>query len=541
MLSLLLFLLLAIVTIPISSHAFFSHALKAAKTRLRSRGLVLSGGQPFKAEEGLVPDFCLAILGDLHLDRYDMALHNEGRQHIIDNMAVLKNKLSSPKSQARLVSLGDLGAYGDAGTTTCFEHAKAYLEGYHLPYNLVTGYVTRAALFFSSLSLTDLHLTPLHPFRNHDLEGMDEFSTDVENLQAWQDAFGLKFPTFCHQIGEKTLCIGLSTTRFRSSPFSSHEVYIPKAQTIWLENLLKHHPEEEGWRVLVFSHAPPMGAGIRVVQNVHIKNGCAFLNHSSGDEERRVFIRLCKENHCIKAWFSGHFHLSADYEDSITSREGTVFVQTGVMGEKSSRDGRRQSRMVQGDGEGLQVYTVNHHKGGELRLDVTIKYKPGGEDIVEAHGHEDYAHDKWFRAYSPAEEDGCYLQSPEGVILDAMDEEGEGREKVCWWHMADGRVLGVHEGQVIEYDAETLSPLGIVVDKEQLRGREMVVVGEGQALILVSSLEALSKETTEGDYEIIHPNEDGSYWRRRQRNKLVRQREKEREKIAADWLKQNFK
>jgi hypothetical protein len=107
--------------------------------------------------------------------------------------------------------------------------------------------------------------------------------------------------------------------------------------------------------------------------------------------------------------------------------------------------------------------------------------------------------------------------------------------------MADGRVLGVHEGQVIEYDAETLSPLGIVVDREQLQGREMVVVGEGQALILVSSLDALNEKTTAADYDIIHPNQDGSYWRRWQRNKLVRQREKEREKIAADWLKQNFK
>lgn len=43
------------------------------------------------------------------------------------------------------------------------------------------------------------------------------------------------------------------------------------------------------------------------------QNGCAWLNHSSGDEERRVFLRLCKEHHCIKAWFSGHFHLSHDY------------------------------------------------------------------------------------------------------------------------------------------------------------------------------------------------------------------------------------
>jgi len=31
---------------------------------------------------------------------------------------------------------------------------------------------------------------------------------------------------------------------------------------------------------------------------------------------------------------------------------------------------------------------------------------------------------------------------------------------VCWWHMQDGRVLGVHDGQVIEYDAACLAPLG---------------------------------------------------------------------------------
>lgn len=107
------------------------------------------------------------------------------------------------------------------------------------------------------------------------------------------------------------------------------------------------------------------------------------------------------------------------------------------MGAKSTRDGRRQSRLVKGDDNGLSVYTINHHKdGGELRLDVrgvdwterrgssrieqnfipqnfihptfpfshqqvTIKYKPGGEDLVEAHGHEDYNHDKWFSAFAP--------------------------------------------------------------------------------------------------------------------------------------------
>lgn len=40
------------------------------------------------------------------------------------------------------------------------------------------------------------------------------------------------------------------------------------------------------------------------------------------------------------------------------------------MGAKSTRDGRRQSRLVKGDDDGLSVYTISHHKGGELRLDV---------------------------------------------------------------------------------------------------------------------------------------------------------------------------
>jgi hypothetical protein len=48
-----------------------------------------------------------------------------------------------------------------------------------------------------------------------------------------------------------------------------------------------------------------------------------------------------------------------------------------------------------------QVYTVNHHKDGELRLDVTITYRPGGEDVIYAHTHEDFDHEKWFAARTP--------------------------------------------------------------------------------------------------------------------------------------------
>ena len=42
----------------------------------------------------------------------------------------------------------------------------------------------------------------------------------------------------------------------------------------------------------------------------------------------------------IKLWFSGHFHLSQNYADSISVVGSCAFVQTGVIGE-CNRDGNR--------------------------------------------------------------------------------------------------------------------------------------------------------------------------------------------------------
>jgi hypothetical protein len=54
--------------------------------------------------------------------------------------------------------------------------------------------------------------------------------------------------------------------------------------------------------------------------------------------------------------------------------------------------------------------TVDHAKGGVERLDATITYDDEShESIVFAHESEDYDHDAWFSAYTPQEEDGCYI------------------------------------------------------------------------------------------------------------------------------------
>jgi hypothetical protein len=64
---------------------------------------------------------------------------------------------------------------------------------------------------------------------------------------------------------------------------------------------------------------------------------CAWLNHS--DRPRR-FIDLVERHPNIRMWFSGHFHLSQNYPDSISVVNQCAFVQTGVIGE-CNRDGNR--------------------------------------------------------------------------------------------------------------------------------------------------------------------------------------------------------
>jgi hypothetical protein len=423
-----------------------------------------------------------------------------------------------------VVSLGDLGRKeirhepGDAGTTKSFEDAKDYLDGFEIPYDLITG--------------------------NHDLEGLDEFESDQANLKAWMDCFDKKMPQFSRYVGEKTLLLGLSTVQFRDAPYSSHEVHIDNEQIEWFRSVVERHPAKDGWKILVFSHAPIIGSGLRFLQSVHVMNGCAWLNHCSASDVRSSFIRIVQDNPQIKCWASGHFHLSHEFQDSLVQVGNCTFVQVGVMGKHSTRDGRRQSRFFRGcRDEFIEIYSINHHqrrcddKKSEVRLDATIDLQSGkllyiheqmngkGGDVSKA-SHLASKDPNWFKAFVPRDEDGCYLDELDGAIGAIC------QSKICWWHMADGKVLGLHQGQLVEYDSETLAPLGVVIPEERMNNREVLVVQNKTALALVDD------ETQ--DIEVIHPNQDGSYWRIFQRNKKIRLEEKAREEVAKRWLEQTW-
>jgi hypothetical protein len=247
--------------------------------------------------------FVVPILGDLHIDPRKMEDYTVGREHIVriideakqtlllkdDNSASFNGEDGSTSStvmdRVALVSLGDLGESKNcdhnpdnpfelfAGTTKCHTMAAEFLNNFEVPYEVIGG--------------------------NHDLEGIDEFDTDAKNLRRFLKAHNKTTPQFCRQVAEKTLLVGLGSTVFREAKYTSHEVIIDDDQIHWFEELVKSKPSEEGWRIFVFSHAPPNGSGIRIIQENHVVNGCCWLNHS--DEKKcRKFIEIVRENRCIK-------------------------------------------------------------------------------------------------------------------------------------------------------------------------------------------------------------------------------------------------
>ncbi|EOD32129.1 hypothetical protein EMIHUDRAFT_449531 [Emiliania huxleyi CCMP1516] len=449
-------------------------------------------------------EFTVAILGDLHVDPRKLDDYAEGRSHIVP---VLEDAASRGVGAA-LVSLGDLGESKPcwegspelyAGTTACHDHAAEYLSSFGVPYEVVGG--------------------------NHDLEGIDEFATDAENLEAFCRIHGKPAPQFVREIADKTVLVGLTSTIFRGAKYTSHEVTVDDEQLSWFEDFVASKPAEEGWKLFVFTrrlvtaagvsrHAPPMGSGLRVLQENHVVNGCCWLNHSGGEKAdprtTRKFIELD----------SITFPTVPREEGPYPNRGSCVFVQAGVMRGGCSRDGRRQSRLLRGNKAGFEILTVNHANGGSVRLDATITYKDSGHEV-----------------YSPSAGDGCYVGDDDALSGECVGEEAA----------AGGLRLHepcVYDGRLIEYDASTLAPLGLVVGADELDGRRVVVVGSGAdecvTLPKKSSfdfdMQGAECASAEGEGEeqavllvddesatvtVVQPNEDGSYWRKIVRNKMV--------------------
>jgi hypothetical protein len=338
---------------------------------------------------------------------------------------------------------------------------------------------------------------------NHDLEGFDDFATDAENLAAWREAF----QTHHHWAVRSGpyLLVGLSTVRFRDAPGSCHEVYVDPEQLAWFEATLAAHRDVP---TLVFSHAPPMGCGLRVLQAVHVKNRCAWLNHGGAPER---FAAIAAVNPQIKLWFSGHFHLSHDYRDSISVKGECAFVQTGVIGATSSRDGRRHSRLLRASREGYSLYTVDHNSGGALRLDMTRRYADAAPPV-------------------PLPPPAALVCDPAAGWLCAVEDEAEAASQVAWLRTGVAE-LTVQQNALVEYDARTRAPLGVVV--RAVDGRSVRLVGAGGEPAEGLSAVAVELVGPDGAVERVARNASGSFYQVFQENKYKKWLKAQADKAAA--------
>lgn len=233
-----------------------------------------------------------------------------------------------------------------------------------------------------------------------------------------------------------------------------------------------------------------------------------------------------------------------------------MFVQTSVMRGGTSRDGRQQSRIIRGNKDGFEICTVDHQQDGKIRLDATITYSDSNHE-VGVYAHDDIAQkdDKFFKVYAPCAGDECHepddafiSYGPDGSIVlnDAVTQE-----TVAWWYLSCGRVLGMLNGMLVEYDPSTLAPLGLVVGADELIGKRVAVIDSGVTDCEISDDvgmegadcadggEAEVREQavvlfddSNGSVVVVQPNEDGSYWRKIVRNKMVRMKEQRRVKAA---------
>lgn len=328
------------------------------------------------------------ILGDLHYEQKTADLVTKAFELF---------KTFSPEF---MVSLGDLGGYSHPGTQLSFDEASS---------------------LFSTLNI------PVYPLvGNHDLEGL-EFQTDLDNLKAWQDKFKLKKPYYS-VIKGSALLVFLSTTRFRNNHYCCHEVYIDDEQFSWFEKELKNNP---GKNIFVFSHAPILGSGIRVLQNLHLIGGNAWLNHSQQPEK---FIHLVNRSPQIKFWASGHNHLCQEYPDAVSLKHNCLFCHTGVIN-NISRDGRKQSRLIEFDDKGLLVYSIDHDVN---KLKLMTKYQFS---------------DKTLRVMTPLE-----------IILDQKFVAPPPYETVQFLAEIGNSQFAIVNEMVVEYLKNAQGPIGVLMD-----------------------------------------------------------------------------
>jgi len=390
----------------------------------------------------LSPLFRLLILGDLHFEENEVA-----------DLEYFRKQLLLLKPHA-LLSLGDLGGYSHPGSKKSFAEGKGYFDSFGIPALTLLG--------------------------NHDLEG-SEFLSDQANITAWLEVFGYKKP-YNEVFWGPLRLLTLSTETFRSNSGSAHEVHLSQEQIEWFkEKILQPHLG----LTLVASHAPILGSGLPVLQNLHLKVPNAWLNHTHNPGQ---FFEILKLSPQPIIWFSAHNHMSQNTDKALTQKMGHTFVHTSVMA-SISRDGYRGSRILDVFSDHASLLSMDHlnaevkevmtfplnstvhseksisshfipKKNPDLlRLNAILKnFQKSFDGDIDKH----FSAEEWVQKKELSHKYIYPLACPKPTAQNTLGSS----------------VLGLSHSALVEWDLHTLDPLGVIADPcldFELRGKRVAL------------------------------------------------------------------
>ncbi|MBW4084313.1 metallophosphoesterase [Paenibacillus sp. S150] len=258
----------------------------------------------------------ILVLGDFHIDRQQPELTERAMED------------AARTSPDLVIPLGDFGRNGLIGTPEGIEEAKGYLDTIGVPLRPIMG--------------------------NHDLERESAGKQPKGTMEAaFLRLFGQSEPYGVLEFKEWRLFFASTEPQPEDSCYDVQECYVTDAQFNALVVKLKERP---GVPVIFFTHAPPIGCGLRTVPRVHVRSTNAYLDQNHDPYRWLELVRAFPE---IVMWFSAHYHLSHAYTNSHTEVHGTHFFLTGVHS-SCTRDGKRQSRILELDSGGVSVRTLDH-------------------------------------------------------------------------------------------------------------------------------------------------------------------------------------
>ena len=202
------------------------------------------------------------------------------------------------------------------------------------------------------LDLTESSVYPL--LGNHDFQ--NEIGNNVlphgTIEKAVREAFGVEDTFFIYEH-ENFRLFGISLDSWEvDPPISINECYVSDQHFQWIISKIAERP---GVPIIMLTHAPIMGCGLRTVPVVHVRAANAYMDQST-DPLRWIKLTECPE---IIMWLSAHYHLSHQYPDSLVERNGVVYALTGVHG-GVTRDGKRQSRILDINDDKIELRTLDH-------------------------------------------------------------------------------------------------------------------------------------------------------------------------------------